>query len=318
MSNEQKEVQVQEAEYQIIEVPTATSNLPAILGAEIDTQIATAKQYPRSLAVFRQRALERVTRNQEVAESCQYGLPRGRDVIKGPSVRLAEIIAISYGNLRYGSRVVSNNGRQITAQGVCFDLESNVACTIEVTRSIMQHEWKYDHVLKKRVKTGRMVPMNEDMQTLVANAACAIAKRNAIFSVVPKSDWDEPYQESQRVALGTEATLVDRRTKAVAFFVARGVTEEQIYLKLEVKGMDDITLEKLAQLTAFKTSLKNEEGSLENIFTVDDQKDAGAAATSATLKKIKDNLKNKKPGKDSAGAATGGLEAGLAGDKNPQ
>jgi hypothetical protein len=320
MSTEHNEtLDLQEGDYTITQVESSQGNLATIIGTEIDVQIRTAKAFPRSLAKFKAQALALATINQEVAESCEYSLPRGRDEIKGPSVRLAEIVVMSYQNIRAGARVVANTGRSITAQGICFDLENNVAITIEVTRSIMQNEYKYDRELKKRVRTGKLVPMSEDLQTLVANAACKIAFRNAVFTVVPRPAWDEVYQETKLVALGSETTLVDRRNKAIDFFVKRGVKEEQIYRKLEVAGREDVTLEKLATLSRFKTSLKQEGHNLESLFAVEEPPaDPGATATSAALKKIKEGLRNRKDGKGAADAATEGLAQGLAGDENPQ
>ena len=54
------------------------ANTLAILNrSEIESQIATARRYPRSLANFRRDALAMVTLSPEIAESCVYALPRG-------------------------------------------------------------------------------------------------------------------------------------------------------------------------------------------------------------------------------------------------
>src|SRR5687768_2626442 len=105
------------------------SSLSVILKAEIDTQIATAKAYPRSITAFIEKATSIATLNENVAGSCAYALPRGGKSLEGPSVRLAEIVCSSYGNIRTGARVISNDGKIITAQGVCHDLETNNCVT---------------------------------------------------------------------------------------------------------------------------------------------------------------------------------------------
>ena len=49
--------------------------------SEIDMQIATAHKFPRSIKRFRNEALQMVTLNEQVAESCIYALPRGDKTI---------------------------------------------------------------------------------------------------------------------------------------------------------------------------------------------------------------------------------------------
>ena len=47
--------------------------------ASIDLQIATAKQYPRSLAQFTENSVAYATIDEETAESCIYRRPVGKD-----------------------------------------------------------------------------------------------------------------------------------------------------------------------------------------------------------------------------------------------
>src|SRR3954462_11756172 len=114
----------------------AASALESLERASVDIQISTAHKYPRSLTVVKRRMMDLATLDEETAESCFYKLNRQGKSIEGPSIRLAEIAASSFGNLRYGARVIANDGKQITAQGFCHDLESNVMSTIEVKRRI--------------------------------------------------------------------------------------------------------------------------------------------------------------------------------------
>jgi hypothetical protein len=282
---------VQEGDYTIEVVENDPATLAMIVGAEIDVQIATAKKYPRSIAIFLKKALSLATIDQETAESCEYGLPRAGKIITGPSIRLAEIIYASYGNCRAGARIVNRGRTTITAQGVFHDLESNAAVTIEVTRSIMEHEKKWDNVKGKYVRTGRMVPMNEDMQTLAGNAAASIALRNAIFRGVPKASWNSVYKQAQITARGDAATLPARREKALAWFAEKGVKVEQILRILDVRGVEDIDLERLQTLSTIKAAVVNNEATLENIFPSEQQRANADAATKAAEDKI-----NKKSG----------------------
>lgn len=219
--------------------------------AEIDSQIATARAFPRSITAFYEKAMTLATINVDVAASCKYAMPRGGKVIEGPSVRLAEIVAATYGNIAVQARVIDNDGKTITAQGVCRDLETNNAVSIEV---------------KARVTDKNGKPYNEDMQTMTGNAACAKARRNAIFACVPFAFIQPIYDKAEEVAKGTAQTLPARREKAIAYFKGLGVTEKQIFATLNVKGIEDITLEHLATLTAFMSSIKHEGMTASSIF----------------------------------------------------
>jgi hypothetical protein len=241
-------MEVQEQELKIVE---GESSLSLITKAEIDIQISTAKAFPRSNKMFLDKALSMATLNEDIAASCAYALPRGGKALEGPSVRLAEIVCASYGNIRAGARVIANDGKTITAQGVCHDLESNYCVTVEVKRKITD-------------KQGRTY--NEDMQVVTGNAACAIAYRNAVFKVVPSALVNDIYEKAKDVAKGTAETLVQRRDKAVKYFKDLGVTEKQICEALEVKKIEDIDLDKLATLTGMRTLIKNGESTIKDLF----------------------------------------------------
>lgn len=229
----------------------AESALPEIIKAEIDMQISTARAYPRSLKVFSDKATSLATFSEEVAESCSYAVPRAGKSIEGASVRLAEIVVSSYGNIRSGARVIANDGKSITAQGICHDLESNYCATVEVKRKITD-------------KYGKT--FTEDMQIVTGNAACAIAFRNAVFKVVPFALVQPIYDKAKEVAKGTVETLVKRRKKAVAYFNDAGIKDIQICDALEIQKIEDIDLDKLSTLSGMRSSVKNGETTFALLF----------------------------------------------------
>src|SRR5678816_3247605 len=158
---------------QPIEVLSADA-ISAIERGQFDIQIATARKYPRSLKAFMQDAEGMISLNQEIAEGCNYKLKRkdkdgGIKFIEGPSIRLLEIAANAYGNLRFGSRIIGIDDEFVTAQGMAFDLQKNVAATVEVKRSI---------------RTSKGARYGTDMIMVTANAAGSIARRNALNGVI--------------------------------------------------------------------------------------------------------------------------------------
>lgn len=238
----------------------STEVLTLLTKAEIDAQVATARAFPRSIKAFMEKVRSIATISESVAESCQYALKRQGKEIIGPSVRFAEIVVNSYGNIRAAARVVANDGKTITAQGICHDLETNTATTIEVKRRITD-------------KNGRT--FSEDMQVVTGNAACAIAYRNAVFKVVPTALTEDIFEEVQKVAKGTAVTLSNRRMKAVEwFFEKHGIKSDVLFKKLGVKGLEDIDLDKLQILNGFKSALKNGEETPVTLFAEDEDEKA--------------------------------------------
>ena len=242
----------QATNYDIIEPKNTGKSLVELVSqAEIDTQIATAKQYPRSIKAFLEDARAMVTLNEQVAESCNYALPRGGKIIEGPSVRFAEIIFSAWGNARAGTRIVHEDSRFITAQGVCHDLQRNTMITREIKR----------RVTDKHGKT-----FNDDMVGVTGNAASSIALRNAILAVVPKAFWSPLYEEARKVAMGDSLTMATRRAHTLEVMAKFGATQEMVLAKLEVKGVEDITLEMLATIKAALNSIKDGTATVEELF----------------------------------------------------
>ena len=230
---------------EIIEIHQAEI-LGAINKAEVDIQIATAKQYPRDLSNVLNKIETYATMDTETAEDCFYALRResangGSSVIEGVSVRLAEIIAGAWGNLRVQTRIIGNDGKTITAQGICHDLETNLAISTEVKRRITN-------------KYGKT--FSDDMQVVTGNAAAAIAFRNAVLKVVPKAVTKKVINNVKQVALGQAIDLETTRQNAIANYAKAGVTEQQILKYLNISKREEIDKEKVFELRALWNAIK--------------------------------------------------------------
>jgi len=230
----------------------AEQGMVAVLNkSEIDQQIATAHKFPRSLKRFRDEAMAMVTLDESIAQECIYALPRDGKTIEGPSARFAEIIVSAWGNSRSGARVVDDRGEFVTAQGVFHDLERNVAITYEVQRRITG-------------KSGKRY--SADMIGVTANAACSIALRNAILKGVPKAFWASMYDAARHTIMGDIKTLANRRAAALVEFQRFGISDKQIFGKLEVAGVEDISLDHLVILRGLLTAIKEGDTTPEEAF----------------------------------------------------
>ena len=230
---------------EIIEVKQAEM-LQAINRSEVDMQIATAKQYPRDLPTVLNKIETYATMDTETAEDCFYALRRqGADgeaqAIEGLSVRMAEIIASAWGNLRVQTRIIGNDGRFITAQGVCHDLETNVAVSKEV---------------KRRITTRAGRTFSDDMQVVTGNAAASIAFRNAVLAVVPKAVTKKVIASVKQVAMGKAIDLETSRQNAIANYAKAGVTEQMLFEYLGITKKEQIDKEIVFELKALWNAIK--------------------------------------------------------------
>lgn len=260
-------------EREVSDVDTAT--LALLNKSEIDQQIATAKRYPRSIRDFRDEAMEMVTLSTEVADECIYSLPRReRDpdsgeyttkFIEGPSARFAEIILSAWGNTRAGARVVNEDDRFVTAQGMFYDLQRNVAIVYEV---------------KRRITGKKGNRFSDDMIGVTSNAACSIALRNAICKGIPKAFWSGIYDAAVKTLEGDINTLTQQRENALGAFAKHRVSPEMVYQLLGVKGREDIKLEHLRYLKGALNALREGDTTVEQLFSAPSSEDRNLAGKS--------------------------------------
>lgn len=269
-----------------------TSLVQALTKAEIDQQITTAKQYPRSIARFIRQCEEVVTLNEDVAKECLYALPRGGKTIEGPSARLAEIVASSWGNCRAAARVIDDSGDFVTAQGVFHDLETNVAVSFEVRRRITNKYGKrYD----------------ADMIAVTGNAACSIALRNSVFKGIPKAFWKKAYDSARRIVAGDPKTVESRRKAQLDWLASKGIPLDRILATLEVGGVEDIGTEEMARIYAICQTAKDGEHTLESLFGME-AKDV-VKSDKKGVAGLKETLSAKDGGSSAKAADTDGKDA---------
>ena len=258
-----------------VEAPNPTQLVASLDRAEranIDIQVSTAKQYPRSISRCANNAVALVTMDKDTAQSCGYALPRGGKPITGPSVHLAKIIAQQYGNLRAEAKVVEITDKQVVSRGTAWDLENNYAVSFEVRRSIVG-------------KNGNR--FSDDMITVTGNAANSIAYRNAIFGIVPKSITDKAYKAAQHLITGDlsdEEKLIKRRDGAIKHFTdTYGITEEEVIKLCGKHTVNQIQADEIALLLGFAQSLKDGDTTVEELmapFRKGKAKTKGASAKS--------------------------------------
>lgn len=241
----------------------------AIERANIDSQVSTAKQYPRDIRRSIDNSIVIATMNLDTAQSCGYSLPRGGKLITGPSVHLAKIIVSNWGNIRTEAKVVQTTDKQVISRGTCWDLETNVASAFEVRRSIVDSKGKR---------------FSEDMITVTGNAANSIAYRNSVFSVIPQAITNRVYEAAQKLITGDLSDadkLLKKRTAIVnSFKNDYAISEEEVVKLCGKQTVNQINASAISTLIGILQSLKDGDTSVENLMK--------------PIRGIKEELSNKK------------------------
>lgn len=260
--------------------------LDTIERANVDSQIATAKQYPRDLRRAINNSIAMATLDVPTAQSCGYALPRGGKPITGPSVHLAKLIVSNYGNIRAEAKVVQITGKQVISRGTCWDLENNVATAFEVRRSIVG-------------RSGQR--FSDDMITVTGNAANAIAYRNAVFSVIPKAITDKVYQAAQRTITGDlsdEDKIIARRKKCIDFFKDEfGISEQEVVMLCGKQTVNQIKANEIALLLGITQSLTDGDTTVDDLmkpYRKEETKNTIAAAAAEAAKNAAAKKEDKK------------------------
>lgn len=272
--------------------------LQAINRSEVDMQISTAKAYPRDVQRTLKRIEELATLDRETAEDCFYVLRRngagGQTTIEGLSVRMAEIIAGAWGNLRVQARIIGNDGKTITAQAVCHDLETNFAVSVEVKRRITDRSGK---------------TYSEDMQVVTGNAACAIAFRNAVLKVVPKAVTKNAISNVKQVALGKAIDLETSRQNCLTNFAKLGVAAETLCQYLGVGDVEEIGKEQLYELRATWNAIKEGTTTVRETFVQPQEEKLIAEKAKTKARGAKERAQRAMARQSKDGAAGGDLQS---------
>ncbi len=222
--------------------------------AFIDRQLDVSLKRPRNVHDFIKKATEYACLDEQTAASCTYRVPRGGKQIVGPSVRLAEICAMTWRNIHVESAVSEIGDTHVKVIGTCWDMESNIRFATPVVRRITD-------------RNNRR--FNDDMIIVTINAASSIALRNAIFRIIPKALVESIRQKAEKTARGDEKSLSKRRAELLAYFKKLKVDEKRILAAVDKKGLEDIDLDDLSTLRGFATAIQDKEATVDECFPLD-------------------------------------------------
>ena len=243
---------------------------------EVQAQVIMARRFPRDTVAAYSRILE-ACRRPGLANRALYAYTRGGSAVRGPSIRLAEELARSYGNIQCGWRVVGESKAQgwSDIETYAWDLESMYRPVIN---------FRVNHTRDTKQGPKRLTD-ERDVYELCANMA-ARRLRACILKVIPSDVVDEAMAQVARTIAGeSDVPLVDRVRRMVAEFKQFGVTQEMIEGRLGY-DLSAVTPEDFVDLRAIFATLKDGEKKARDFFQMPGAGGDGHDATSALLDAI--------------------------------
>ena len=210
---------------------------------EVKGKMILARQFPRDT----DRSLENVLlecKRPRLAEVAQYEYPKGDTVVKGPSIRLVEVLARHWGNIDSGVSEIDTYDDHTVVKAYAWDLETNVS---DEKVFAVQH--------KRSTKRGSYKLTDErDIYEMVANKA-ARRKRSCLLAVMPGWYVDaalEACEETLRNSVTNGKSIEAVREAVVSAFAEFGVSPDNIAAKLSrpIDKLDPNDIVKLRHLYA--------------------------------------------------------------------
>jgi hypothetical protein len=188
---------------------------------EVQAALVTAQARPRD----RQRVVDRILADcarLPFAEEATFEIPRGKLLVTGPSIRLAEAIAKRWGNMEAGVKELTRENGYSEAISYAWDYESNY----RDVRTFTVAHW--------RDRRGGGYAVNDERQIyeMVANAG-ARRKRACILAVVDGDIVDAALKACEATLLGNVVVNQESISHMLERFAEFNVTPEQIRARLQ-------------------------------------------------------------------------------------
>lgn len=238
--------------------------------AEVQAAMMIARLNPRDPIAAMDRILNACARP-TLADAAVYTYSRGGSDVTGPSIRLAEAMAQSWGNVQFGIRELEQRNGESTVQAYCWDVETNTRREVTFQVPHLRH-----------TKRGSMrLEDPRDIYEMVANQG-ARRLRACILAVIP-GDVTEAAVEQCEITMKTSAdTSPESQARIVDAFAAFGVTRDQIEKRMQ-RRLDSIQPAQVVSLKKIYASLRDGMSSPADWFEAAEQPESGATtkATSA-------------------------------------
>lgn len=244
---------------------------------EVQMAMLGAKRFPRDNVQAFNRILQ-ACRRRTLAEKAMYEYPRGGEKVTGPSIRLAEAVALAWGNIDFGVVELEQRVGESQMMAYAWDMETNCRQTKIFT---VPHA--------RYTKKGGMQPLTDprDIYEMTANQG-ARRLRACILGVIPGDVIDAAITAcNQTLSGGSKEPLIDRVRKMTRMFQEDfGVPLDAIE-RLCGCNADAFSEQDMLRLGKIYTSLRDGMATREDYFELAPTNETAAANKTAAKKPSK-------------------------------
>jgi hypothetical protein len=212
--------------------------------AEVRVALISAKNFPRDTQLAYSAIMQTCSRP-DFAEAASYSYPRGRETVTGPSIRLAEELARSWGNLEFGIRELAQYDEETEVEAYCWDIQTNV-------RS--KQTFRVKHERFTRSGTTKLV----DPRDIYENNANLGARRlrQRILAIIPPDLVTAALLKCRETLVGGKTVPQDRLATMIKKFDAMGIKRKHIEARLMHK-VESVNIEEYADICAIYKSIED-------------------------------------------------------------
>lgn len=241
--------------------------------AMMDVAVATAQKLGRSIKQFQADLESWCCHSKSIAAACTYVLPRSGKKIVGPSIRFAELLQASYRHVVVDCFIEEEGPGHITVCASATDLFRVISRRSRIRRNITDRNGKR---------------FNADMIAVTAQAASAIAIRNAIIAVIPRALWEDVWLKSREVAQGHDESgklvkpFAERLADGFTYLASFGATEDQVLAYLGKPSRKDLDADDLLAMQQQARAIKAGEVDVDDAFKPRDGNDGTHGRSTAS------------------------------------
>lgn len=246
--------------------------------AEVQSALIIARANPRDPIAAMDKILNACTRP-TLADSAVYTYSRGGSDVTGPSIRLAEAMAQSWGNMQFGIRELDQRNGESTVQAFAWDVETNTK------REIV---FQVPHIRHTRRGVTRLEDPR-DIYEMVANQG-ARRLRACILAVIPGDVTEAAVAQCETTMKAKADTSPEGIQKMISAFEQFGVNKEQIESRIQ-RRLDAIQPAQVVSLKKIYASLRDGMSVASEWFDSADTQEQQAAQTKTAS--VKENLRQR-------------------------
>lgn len=223
---------------------------------EVQAAMVIAKRFPRNEVESFGRIMKACQRK-SLAEKSMYEYPRGGERVTGPSIRLAEAMAQSWGNIDFGIIELEQKAGESQVMAYAWDLETNTRQT---------KVFSVSHIRTSKKSGSVRLTEPRDIYEMVANYG-ARRLRACILGVIPGDVVESAILQCEKTLMGDAKEPLADTIRAVAgtFEAEYGVTVPMLEKFIGCK-IESFTMQNLIRLKKVYMSLKDGMAKREDYF----------------------------------------------------